>query len=290
MRQNQHRLKKVFAAGLALCLLVGAIVPAAAKAASNSTNLSGDVTQSYNAGSGVQAGMLVELSAKKSQTVVPLSSGEIKYMLGVVVPTANAPIVLAPATPSGQQVLVATSGRYSLLVTNQNGAIKTGDYLTISSLNGVGMKADANQSEVIGRADGSFDGSSNVLGSVKLKNQSGQAITVNIASLPIDISVTANPLFVVAPAFVPGFLNKAASDVANKTVSTIRIYLAMALLAVMAFIIGSILYGSLRGGMIALGRNPLSKQAITHGLMQVLATVLIIFAVGVFAVYLLLKL
>jgi hypothetical protein len=129
-----------------------------------------------------------------------------------------------------------------------------------------------------------------VLGSVKLKNQSGQAITVNIGSLPIDINVTANPLFAVAPAFVPGFLNKAASNVANKPVSTIRVYSAIALLAVVAYIIGSILYGSLRGGMIALGRNPLSKQAITHGLMRVMATVLIIFAVGVFAVYLLLKL
>ena len=93
-----------------------------------------------------------------------------------------------------------------------------------------------------------------------------------------------------APAYVPGLFNRVASGVANKPVSAVRVYTALAMLAAIAFIVGSILYGSLRGGMVALGRNPLSKQALGRGLTQALITVMIIFVVGVFAVYLLLKL
>ena len=111
-----------------------------------------------------------------------------------------------------------------------------------------------------------------------------------IGSIPLDLNITHNPLFQKNPPLLPGFLTKFANGVANKPVSPVRIYLASALLAVTAFIGASILYGSLRGSMIALGRNPLSKQPIVRIITESLITVLVIFAVGVFAVYLLLKL
>ena len=289
MRQHQHRLRRVIGSGLVLLLLIAAL-PAAAAATTSQTNISGAVTQSYSAGPSVQSGMIVELQASNPQTIIPLHSSDIAHMLGVVVPTANAAIVLSPAAGTQQQVLVATVGHYGLLVTNQDGPIKTGDYVTISSLDGIGMKADADQTEVVGRAAGNFNGAANVLGSVKLKNQQGQATTVTIGSISLDLDITHNPLYQKSPAFVPDFVNKFATGVANKPVSTARIYLATVMLVITAFIVASILYGSMRGSMVALGRNPLSKQPIMRGLLQSMITVLIIFAVGVIAVYLLLKL
>jgi hypothetical protein len=53
---------------------------------------------------------------------------------------------------------------------------------------------------------------------------------------------------------------------------------------------GSLIYSGIRSGMIAIGRNPLSKKSIVRGIIQVVIVGLIIFLVGVFGVYLLLKL
>jgi hypothetical protein len=50
------------------------------------------------------------------------------------------------------------------------------------------------------------------------------------------------------------------------------------------------LYSGIRSGMIAVGRNPLSKKSIMRSLIETVIAGLIVFAVGIFAVYLLLKL
>src|SRR5581483_3984562 len=107
--------------GIALLMVGLAIAPVRA-------DVAGSVTQSYDAGSGVLPGMLVQLKGRSS--VVPLTGPDAKNMLGVVVPVGSAPIVLTPSGSSGQQVLVASSGRYSLLVSNQNGPVKPDDYLS----------------------------------------------------------------------------------------------------------------------------------------------------------------
>ena len=75
-------------------------------------------------------------------------------------------------------------------------------------------------------------------------------------SLPLDIGITKNPLSDKSPAFVPAFMVKLASGVADKSVSALRIYISMVMLVITAVSAVSILYGSVRGSMIALGRNP----------------------------------
>ncbi len=279
MRQR----RQIFGTSLIVTLSVMTLSVSAA------SNVAG-VTQSYSAGSAVQAGMMAELQPGNPQAVIPLTGANPKLMLGVVVPASNAAIVLSPTNPSQQQVLVATAGRYDILVTNQNGPIKSGDYVTLSSLDGIGMKADSNQAEVIGQAVGNFNGSSGALGTAKLKDQTGRGTNVAIASIPVNLDIMPNPLYHSGPALVPGFLDKFANGLAGKQVSSARVYLALILLLATSFIVFSVLYGSLRGSLVALGRNPLSKQSIMRGLLQSLIAVLVIFTVGIFAVYLLLKL
>ena len=58
----------------------------------------------------------------------------------------------------------------------------------------------------------------------------------------------------------------------------------------MSFIAATLLWSGVRSGMISIGRNPLSKHSIIQGLMQVIIVAVLIFIIGVFAVYLLLKL
>lgn len=297
MRKQIIMVRRLLVVSIAMsALLVGNVALAADKTADKKTetktptNLSSAVPQSYNAGPEVQPGMIVRLKEKDPTTVEPLKSDAITEMLGIVIPTDNAAIVLAPEKAAKQQVLVATSGHYSVLVSNQNGGIKSGDFITISAVSGIGMKASDNELEVLGRASGNFSGTANVIGSVKIKNSIGGEREVSIGRVPIDMSISHNPLFQKSADYVPGFLAKVAVSIADKPVSVARIYLSMAILFVISIITGNMLYSGIRSGMIAVGRNPLSKKSIIKSLIQTVIAGLIIFIVGLFGVYLLLKL
>ena len=251
---------------------------------------SAQITQSYNANTNVESGMIVELDKKDSTTVVPITVSDITGMLGVVVPASNATIALTPAEPKTQQVLVANTGRVLALVSNQNGPIKIGDFITASAVAGVAMKANDQQTEVLGKAAGNFSGTSNVIGQVALKSTSGGVSTVSIGEIPIDLSISHNPLFQRTPDYVPSVLAKAAVAVAQHPVTASKIYLSIAILVITAVVTGNMLYSGVRSGMIAVGRNPLSRKSIIKSLIETVIAGLIIFVVGVFAVYLLLKL
>jgi hypothetical protein len=258
-------------------------------AAAASSNIAEVVTQSYNAGPSVLPGMIVELNPKAPTSVIPLTNKDVSKMLGVVVPLNEAPINLAPQTGSTQQVLVATAGRYNLLVSNQNGSIKVGDYLTVSSLGGIGMKAGINQGEVVGQATGNFTGSNNILGTVSLKNSSGKPTTVSISDIQVNVHLGANPLFQKNASDLPGFLTQTANAVANGPVSQVRIYLSSVVLLATIIIAASMFYGGVRSGIVAVGRNPLAKKAIGRSLIQTVIGGLIIFVTGLLGVYLILK-
>jgi hypothetical protein len=234
--------------------------------------------------------MIVQLKTKDTTTVIPVPYNEMSKMLGIVVPASTATITLTPDKVTQQQVLVATSGRFQVLISNQNGPIKVGDYITVSSIAGVGMKADENQTQVIGRAVSAFTGSANVLGTVKVKNTQGKESNVSLGMATVDMTISHNPLFNKPSDFVPGFLQNAANGVSNKPVSVARIYLSMTVMLVTAFLTGLLIFSGVRAGMVAVGRNPLSKKSIIRSLIQTVIAGLIIFIAGVFAVYLLLKL
>ena len=270
--------------GLALGFMVG---PARAVAAGSSAAAPGGVEQSYSAGAEVLSGMLVELKPQARNTVMPISSRDIGKLAGVVVPVNSADVVLTPASAATQQMLVAATGRYGVLVSNQNGAIKTGDYVTVSALDGIGMKAGSDQPEVIGQAADNFDGTGNVIDTVHLKNSAGHAMTVSIGRITVNVRLASNPLFKNVNN-LPGFLNRAVKVIANKPVSPARVYLSLLVLIATLIIAGSMFYGGIRGGLVAIGRNPLAKKAVSRGLAQSVIFGLVVFAAGVLAVYVIL--
>jgi hypothetical protein len=254
-------------------------------------DVSGDITQSYNADPSVEIGMVVKLKDKDPKTVVPLPSEDSAKILGVVIPSTNATIVLTPQNVTKQQVLVTNNGHFTLLVSNQNGPVKVGDYIMVSALAGIGMKAsDTADTQVVGKAAGSFTGSANVISSVDLKDTLGRKTTVAIGSIPVDIAISHNPLFQKHADYVPAGLSKFAQTVATHPVSTARMYLGFIILIISAFVTGNMFYSGVRGGMIAVGRNPLSRKSIFRSLIQTLIAGLIVFVGGIFAVYLILKL
>lgn len=262
----------------------------AAKPSDSKVDITQAVTQSYNAGDSVQTSMIVRISDKDSGTIEPISQKTLSTMLGVVVPPNESSVTVSPIKSTKQQAFVATSGRYSTLVSNQNGPIKSGDSITASALDGIGMKADEGQSFILGRATTSFSGTANVVGKVGVKNSAGKTTEVSIGRVIVDLDVSHNPLASKSTDFVPGFLAKTAATVANRPVSAARIYLGVVTLLAATIVTGNLLYSGVRNGMVAIGRNPLSKKSIIKSLIQTVIAGLIIFIVGVLAVYLLLKL
>ncbi len=243
------------------------------------------VTQGYGTDQTLQRGMIVGLKEEDATKVEPINVDQLNRMLGVVVDANESPITL-----SGEQekVFVATVGRYDVLVSDQNGEIKQGDLVTASSLNGIGMLASFNESDILGRAIDGFDGSGSVISSGNLSDNKGGSRTVKIGRIQVDIGIGSNPLNKNS-AVTPEWLGKVGQAIAGKSLSPARLYMGAAIFVVGAFIAGAILYAGIRSSIIAIGRNPLSKKSILRGLIQVIFTSLIVFIISVVGVYLLLK-
>ncbi|HET7673564.1 MAG TPA: hypothetical protein VFK11_03580 [Candidatus Saccharimonadales bacterium] len=243
------------------------------------------VNRGYKADETLQKGMLVKEKTGDSTRVEPLSQNTLSKLKGVVVEKNDSPVVIYS---EDQTVFVADSGKHEVLVSDENGAIKKGDYLSISSLNGIAMRATSDQPIVLGQALAGFNGAGDSIGSTTRDSDSKK---INLGRIQVEISIVANPLQKNSKLqTVPRILRDVSSSVAGRPVSNARIWLASIIFLVTSAVTGIMLYGGAKSSLVALGRNPLSKSSILRGLLQVVIMGLIVFICGMFGVYLLLKL
>lgn len=227
----------------------------------------------------LERGTIVVIDDDDNDKVMPATLERVDDLYGVVVNPTDAALTISGET---EQVFVATSGRYRVLVSTQNDSINRGDFVTISSIQGVGMKVDDAIPIIIGRALESFDGSDRVGSS-----QVGES-TVQIGRIDVDVQVAGNPLQRPTEATLPDFLRQAAEFIAQEPVSAERIYAATFIFIVTIVVAGSLMYSGVRNSIISIGRNPLSKKSIVKGMLQVIFFGLIVVVLGLFAVYLIL--
>jgi len=244
------------------------------------------VTQGYGSDEKLQKGMIIRLQKDDATKIEALAQEDMDKMHGVVVDANDAPVTLSS---DGQKVFVANVGRYEVLVSDQNGSIAIGDYITVSAVKGIGMKAGDKEPVIVGRATATFDGKSDVLGSTEIK-VGEQNKKVSIGRIQADLGVARNPLLKAKEPNMPEILKKATESIAGKEVSPAKAYTSVVIFIISSIISGSLMYSGIRSGIISIGRNPLSKKSIIRGMFQVIVTGLIIFLTGIFGVYLLLKL
>lgn len=278
-----RRYLKRWAAATTLFVLVG-MSPALAAAQA--------VTRAFITDTPLQRGMIVKLDDKDNTKVDPVADTELTKIEGVVVAANDSPVTLTDSNATKQQVFVATTGRYDVLVSNQNGPIKQDDYITVSALAGIGMKADGSQSRILGKALTSFDGKNNTVGQTTVKNSGGKQVPITLGMVGVEIAVGHNPVEATKTSIIPGLekLQRVAGTVTNKEVSPAQLYVSIGVMMLAAMIAGSILYAGIRTSMIAIGRNPLAKSSVTRNLLSVVLTSVIILIIGIVAVYLILKL
>jgi hypothetical protein len=246
-----------------------------------------EAAETYAADTSLQAGIIVTLNGKK---VAPASISKPKEMFGVTISGNGLPVTITGGGDANE-VFVATTGTHDVLVSTQNGSINKGDYVTMSSVDGIAMLAEPEQKTVFGRAAASFDGKSNIVANSTLKDKSGKEIKkVAIGQIPVTIDIRDNPKEKSTKANVPKPLQRLGEAIAEKPVGPLRIYLSIGITGISIIAAIVILYSGVRSSLIAIGRNPLSRKSVFRGLLEIIFTALIILIIGLFAVYLLLKL
>ena len=262
---------------LVVLVLLGIVTPTSGQS----------VTQGYSTDKLLQRGTIVSLDEEDTSKVVAANRENQDRVHGVVVAQNDTAFTLSV---DKERTFVATVGRFDALVSTEAGPIQAGDFLTISSISGIATKAGELDSYTVGKAIEGFDGDINAVSTTQLNNSSGEPQAVGIGRILIDVSVGSNPLLKPAESNLPRFLEKATEAIAGKDVSPVRVYVGIVILLVASTLAGSLLYSGIRSSVISIGRNPLSKKSVTKSMIQIILTSIIIFLIGLLAVYLLLRL
>lgn len=263
---NGWRAGRVFAMSLALV----ALLPALAGAVTS-------ISQGYNSSDEMALGSLVSLKDNSNDEIELSSTTNVNNMLGVVINDGGS--LLSVSTEGKNETQVATTGIANVLVSDINGAVKRGDHITASVLDGVGMKASANV-RIIGIAQGDMSGTTKQT----YKDKSGVEHTVNLGQVPVLVNVA---YFFREPekTVVPAALQNVADTLAGRAVEPLPILLSCAIFIIMLIVVCSLIYSMIRSSIISVGRNPMAQGAVYRNLIQMSGLVIIILGVGVAAIY-----
>lgn len=181
-----------------------------------------------------------------------------KNIFGVVVEDPN--VVFNKETSETKAVVSA--GEAKVLVSNKNGEIKNGDFITSSTEPGVGQKWSKG-GFVLGKALEDLSGSKGQI-----------SVLINIQYRPPESVKTST---------VGKLVNLFATNLEDPTNFPIVIrYLFAVLLAALAFLFGFLSFvRSLRNGVEAIGRNPLAKGSIQLAMIFNLLGIVVITTVAV---------
>lgn len=242
-----------------------------------------NLSHSYKSNSTITSGSLVSVDAKQSGYVVTANKQNSKHLVGVAV-TSNDSLLAINVTTGDVQV--AISGIANALVSTLNGPIKTGDQIAVSPINGVGMEA-APDEEVIGIAQAAFNAQSSGAKMQQVTDKNGKKTEIAVGYMPLTIAIG------VAPSSVTGgksnVVQRLANYVAGRQVSTTSVVISAIIAFVAIISVVTLVYGTIRGSMISIGRNPLAKSAIFESLAQVIGMATLIVVVAVVIIYLILR-
>lgn len=230
--------------------------------------------------SSISAAALVSMQQTTTNTVELSTVANTSRLVGVA---GEKPLIELSGGGSGLQVV--TSGLTLTLVSDINGTVTNGDKITASPIEGVGMKA-TESAMVVGTAQGSLSSAQTETRSVTTK--SGKRQDVHIGLLPVQVSVAYYTVAAQSSAFVPGFLQAIANNVAGRNVSPMRVLVAALILLLLFVSVTVLLYSAVRSSIISIGRNPLSESAVRKSLFEVGLTVIAVLLFASLVIYLIL--
>jgi hypothetical protein len=273
MRHPRHL--KLFATGLLGVLIITGMTPTGASSA--------NISHSYHASGAVNNGDLVSLDRQHSDYVQLADTTSGPRLLGVIVAANDS---LLAVNPTEGNVQVATSGNVTTLVSTLNGDINVGDQIAVSPFKGLGMKAQSG-SYVVGLAQTGFNARSQGATSESVTDKSGKTTRVAVGYVGLNIAIGLdntsggqNQL---------SSLQKLAKSLTGHTVSTIRIVISIMVAVVALIALITLVYASIYGSIISIGRNPLAKYAIFRTLGSVMGMAVLTAGLAAITIFLLLR-
>jgi len=246
--------------------------------------LAASITQGYRADSTLAIGTVVSIKRADNTGVEESTTENEGLLVGVVADSLASSIDLLP---KASKVTVSNEGQASILVTDYSGTIKTGNRLIISPVAGIAMKdtARATNAKYLGIASEDFSSSSAQAKSISITNEKGvkKTYAAGLITATIQISTRDN-----SGLDTGNYLTDVGSKIAGRPISLVQALAAAVVFTGAIILTGLIIYSSLRGSMIALGRNPLAKSSVLQGLSRIVALAIIILSVGVALSYIIL--
>ncbi len=206
---------------------------------------------------------IVDKNVQDGQIIISTPKGNVlsrtEYdpnIYGVV--SNSSAIVFSGGNESGSYPIV-TTGKTGVEVTAADGPIKAGDFITTSSIPGVGMKA-VKSGYVLGTAMEGYSGKG--IGKIQV------ALNIHYATLNVNIANNLLDVF------------KLSSLATYEQPLTVFKYFVAALIIFASFFFGFFVFGRVASkGVEALGRNPLASKMIQLGIIiNVAITVAVILA------------
>lgn len=230
----------------------------------------------FSDGEGVKTGMIVSVSKDNTDVLEPAHVNNSSYVVGVAVDKQSSSVVF----DNNDSVYVANDGTVDVFVGDLGGDIVSGDLVTVSTIGGVGRKADAigtTTQKIIGVAKSDFTGEEADAREFNLEN-SGK---VHIGSIQMELL---DDLSGIQPE-IPSTLENLGTKIAGKDVSFTQSFVS-AIVAVLGFVVSGILmFGAIRGSFLSIGRNPLSAKTIYSGMIRASLLSLSVMMLGVVAGY-----
>lgn len=199
------------------------------------------------------------------------------YLLGVVQAEGSG---LIEFNKDGATVHVATNGVATAYVSDINGAIKKGDFIGPSWIDGVGMYVpEGNEHKVLGVALEDFDTTS-AKEYPDISTPSGNK-TVKVGSLAVRLSGPPSQQLTASQSGVSGFTAKLVGRQVSFTRAVAAFLIFGFTLAICAIFISS----SIRNSFVSIGRNPMASKPIYRSLIEVSIVSMGIILVGTAAAY-----
>ncbi len=259
---NNHPflVRRLFFGVFAFTLLTSSFIPAVAGAVTTF------IAENYTSEKQLPQNSLASLKNNATDQVEASNTSNVDTMVGVVIDRSDASISFSNGKAT--EVQIAKSGTLDVLVSNINGAVEQGDYITASPIDGVGMRATGS-TKVLGIAQNNMDNGV----TQKIKNGEGSEQEVQVGTVPVLISISGY-IEESQNSFIPRPVQEIANTLAGRTVSPLPILLSIGVFVMTLVIVTIIIYSMVRNGIISVGRNPLSGSAIYRNIIQMSVLVL----------------
>jgi hypothetical protein len=240
-----------------------------------------DISRSFKTSGAVPNGSLVSEIPSQIGVVQAANTDNSQHLVGIAIASNQS---LIEVNPTSSTIQVATDGTVSALVSTVNGPISSGDQIAVSPFNGVGMKAGDSETWIVGQSQSSFNANSPGAYSVKVTNTDGHSEQILVGFVKLSIAIGHGGGNVSNLNGLQRFFD----SLTGHPISTLRIVIALIVTFVSLVSIITLIYTSIYGTIISIGRNPLAKYAVFRTLSSVLGMTLLIAAVSSATIFLLL--